>query len=346
MRKILHSLSLCVVCAIAGLLATPRVCGAPLGGTYLQLTSDHGRWEPAKWIELFSSFGELGLSELIIQWTVYEDTAFYSPSKIQPVVNPPLEMILDLAAQSHMQVLVGLAHDPDYWTKVQRDTSLVEVYLKRLRTKSLDIAQELFPIVSKYPAFKGWYICEEIDDKNWLASSARTILIQHLSEQTRELKVIAPTAVVGISGFSNGFADPAVFRSLWGQILDHASLDLLLFQDGFGTGAQDSVSLPLYLKALQEVVASRQIEAQIIIELFEQRSREEQTFKAEPASLARVVKQLDIAGNYFSKEAVAFSIPEYMTPMAGAAARKLYQDYRRHYYLKVESTNSPRRKSP
>lgn len=332
MLKSFSSFSSTLICLV-GIFAVPGVHASPLAGTYLQLTYGHGQWEPEKWSELFAIFNKLDLSELIIQWTVYEETAFYPCSEYRSVANPPLETILDLAGQGDMEVLVGLAHDPAFWHKIERESRLVEVYLKHFRKKSIETARHLFPIVSKYPAFKGWYLCEEIDDRNWLERSARTILEHHLLEEVRQLREISPGSLIGISGFSNGFADPAVFRGFWRQILESASLDLVLFQDGFGTAKQDTVSLPLYLEALQEAAASLETETRIIIELFEQKSRGDQPFSAEPAPLVRILQQLEIANDHSLRAPIAFSIPEYMSPLAGPEGHQLYQDFIRQFSL-------------
>jgi hypothetical protein len=303
------------------------VYASPFSGTYLQLTFAHGQWKSEKWEELFAHFKELGLSDLIIQWSVYEETAFFPSTDRESIDNPPLETILDLAGKADMRVRLGLAHDPQFWNKIQLEPPLVELYLNRLRKKSIDTARQLAPVISNHPAFGGWYLCEEIDDRNWLDSPSRRVLIEHLSAQVQRLKEICPTASVGISGFSSGFAEPKVFGTFWLQILESASLDLILFQDGIGAGHQNEISLPLYLKALQDVAASLKTEFQIVVEVFEMKSQGNEPFRAEPAPMARLVRQLELAEEFSINPPIAFSVPDYMTPLAGETAQKLYEDY-------------------
>ena len=80
---------------------------------------------------------------------------------------PPLSTILRLAAQRGMTVLVGLASDPAFWSKVTREPALVQSYLRASRARSEAVARELVPLVASYPSFQGWYISEEIEDGTW-----------------------------------------------------------------------------------------------------------------------------------------------------------------------------------
>ena len=51
---------------------------ARLTGTYLQLWNDHGEWTEDDWQQLFGHFQALGLSRLVVQWSLYEGRAFFS----------------------------------------------------------------------------------------------------------------------------------------------------------------------------------------------------------------------------------------------------------------------------
>jgi hypothetical protein len=328
---------ICMIIYLVWVSIMPTIHAGRLGGTFLQLTYEHGRWEREKWCDLFDCFEELELSELIIQWTVYDETAFY-PSEARPTVErPPLETILDLAGKVNMSVLVGLAHDPGFWDKIRRETPLLELYLRDLRRNAAAVARQLVPIVENYPAFEGWYLSEEIDDRNWLESSSRRVLIRHLAEESRQLKEILPGAMIGVSCFSSSFADPVVFRGFWQQILEKASLDLVFFQDGFGTGHQDPISLPLYLEALQKAVVVGKTDFRVVTELFEQKSQEKETFRAEPAPLMRIIRQLKLAESFSARPPIAFTVSDYMSPFAGEEAEKLYEGYLGYMGLKRET---------
>ena len=132
-RPFAAGLTVAVLCA-AGLGAEP----APprLQGTFLQLWSTHGTWTEETWRRLFGYLERLRVTELVVQWSVYADIAFYPSERHTPVPQPPLSTILRLAAQRGMTVLVGLASDPAFWSKVTREPALVQSYLRASRARS------------------------------------------------------------------------------------------------------------------------------------------------------------------------------------------------------------------
>ncbi len=299
---------------------TPRI-----QGTFLQLTTAQGDWSPEKWSQLFGYFRQLKLSRLIIQWSVYDDLAFFPGQDFRQVSRPPLETILALADASGMEVLLGLVYDPQFWEKINREPQLVEVYLRRLRLRSQEAAQALLPLAQSHPSWRGWYLPEEIDDVNWQKDQARRLLIEHLSNLGQFLRQLTPGAKLAISGFANGRTDPQTLGNFWQEVLTTAPMDLLLFQDGVGTGKLSPEDLPPYLKAIRQAAAASGREFQVVIELFRQVSA--QPFKAQPAPCPRVQRQLKIASAYTGGGVVAFSVPEYLTPLGGPAAARLFEEY-------------------
>jgi hypothetical protein len=304
----------------------------PIQGTFLQLTADHGEWTREKWNALFGYFKQLGLSQLVIQWTVYDDLAFYPAGGFRQVSNPPLPLILDLADKSGMKVMVGLAHDPAYWEKIKSQPMVLEVYLQRLRLRSLAAARELAPMAASRPSFQGWYLPEEIDDVTWPEAGARALLFTHLKETASQLKLLTPGARIALSGFSNARLDPQALGRFWGALLEAAPLDLVFFQDGIGTGKLGLDFLPLYLDSVRRSVAGRGRKMQAVVELFHQVS--EHPFRARPAPWPRVLQQLKLAGQYSPAGLIAFSVPECLTPLGGPEARQLFDTYRAHFGLR------------
>jgi hypothetical protein len=65
-----------------------------------------------------------------------------------------------------------------------------------------------------------------------------------------------------------------------------------------------------------------------VVELFQQTRTK--PFRAQPASWERVAQQLKIAASYAPDGIMAFSVPEYMTPLGGPEADNLFKAYR-HY---------------
>ena len=50
----------------------------------LKNTGSHGGWSSADWRRLFDQFATLGITNLFIQWTVLDRTAFFPTTRFRP----------------------------------------------------------------------------------------------------------------------------------------------------------------------------------------------------------------------------------------------------------------------
>ncbi len=192
---------------------------AKIGATFVQLLNSHGTWRPEAWSTLFGQFKTLGVADIIVQWTLFDDTAFFPTTDFKAVNNPPLETILQLADENQMRVFVGLAHDSTFWLQLKRDPVLIEVYLRRLRIRSVKVAESLAPMVRRHPSFLGWYIPEEIDDRSFRPPEMHSLLVNHLQGLTHSLRTVSPGCETAISGFSSAQSDPRAFEEFWSGML-------------------------------------------------------------------------------------------------------------------------------
>lgn len=301
---------------------------AKLRGTFIQLTAEHGLWPREKWRTLFDDFRQLGLEHIVVQWVAYDDLVFFDSSAYSTVTHPPLETILQLADESDMRVLVGLAHDSQFWQKIDRRPNLVEVYFGRRIAAARALLAELAPRVQQHAAFEGWYIADEIDDVNWQTDERRQILVAYLRNLTDHLHRITPQRPVALSGFSNAKMSPASFAGLWDDLLGAAAIDMLLFQDGIGAQKLTLSELRIYLNALQPVIRSKQRQLRVVVELFQQDTApiNDVPFRAFPAPLERIRHQLALAAEYTAYP-IAFSVPDYMNPQDGTDQETLFRAY-------------------
>jgi hypothetical protein len=191
-------------------------------------------------------------------------------------------------------------------------------------------AREVEPLAKKFRSFQGWYITEEVDDLNWINPESSNALFFHLEQLSTFLHILTPGAHIGISGFANSGTAPEAVEQFWEALLKKSKfISILYFQDGIGAKKLELENLPHYLAAAQKATALQHRDFQPVIELFQQTSGhpvKEGPFEAIPAPLDRILKQIDIANMHASNH-VAFGIPEYATPMGGAAAEKLFNDY-------------------
>ena len=122
---------------------------------------------------------------------------------------------------------------------------------------------------------------------------------------------------------------PGVFELFWDSLLKATPIDIVLFQDGIGADKLTFAQLPEYLASLQRATQINSRQLQVVVELFKQVTGNDSLstqFAAEAAELERVQKQIMIDAAYGS-DLVAFSIPEYMTPLGGPQAEKLFKEY-------------------
>jgi len=291
----------------------------PLRSTFLQLHTANLAWPREKWQKLFSDLQTLQVTEVFVQWTVYDEMSLYGTAE-NPA--PTLDLIMDLAAAGGMRVWLGLVYDSQFWTQIQRDPALVDVYLRRLRLRCEEAARHL---AAAYPHLYGWYISTEIDDKHWQEHGAQEVLFDFLRDLTTQLRQIKPGTRVAISGFSNALMDPDTLANFWKKLLYRGNINVVLFQDGIGAKKLTLETLPLYLKALARGVQQQGRQLRVVVELFDQEQAE--PFRAKPASWERLQQQISLARRHGTHHLTAFSIPDYMWPPAGLAAGQLFQDY-------------------
>jgi hypothetical protein len=300
-----------------------------LDGTFIQLLEQNGDWNRARWERLFDSFQALGLKQIVIQWTLQDNRAFFTTKTFEQVPQPPLETILELAEARGIELYLGLAADSSYWEMIKQSLARQEEYLNRLRWKSERVAQEVAPVATRYNAFKGWYIPEEIDDLTWRPPKARVLLLyRHLKQLSGFLKKLTPRGKVVLSSFSHARMDPDSYEAFLHDLLREASVDILLFQDGAGVAKLPGELVPLYLKAARNAADANGKKLQVVVELFAEVS--ESPFKAIPAPIPRIIQQLQMAAGYATDGINSFSIPDYMSHEGGAAAMELLRDYQKY----------------
>ena len=323
--------ALFVLAGCAATTTNPRSTpAARLDGTVIQFKPAHELWVRSDWAKLFRSFRSLGLKQIVVQWTVAGTRAYYPSRQFRTGPMPPLGMLLDLADEAGMRVLIGLAHDPNYWAQITAEPAQVERNLRDLRTRSLQAARELAPLVTQRRAFEGWYLSEEIDDLNWRDPDRRAILAAHLRAVTSELRTLDPRARMAISGFANAGTDPAYLEVFWDSLLrDAPELGIVLFQDSVGVGKLSLDELAPVLGSVKHAADGRNRELRVIVEVFRQTAGapiDQRHFAAEPAPLSRIRRQMTIAHS-FSSSLLAFTVPDYMSAEE-PPAKALFDQYR------------------
>lgn len=335
----MRGLMLSLWCALIALSCAAREhdAGAPpsrapaycLQGAYIQLLDRHSRWNESEWRQLFENLVELQISYIVVQWSAFDRRPFYRTAAEPLQAVSPLESIMGMADASGMRVLVGLSHDPAYWSRILRADK--RAYLaERLQTNRL-VAAELRGIVRAHASFSGWYISEEIDDLNWAEPADRILLFRYLEGLSTYLQTLTPEAHIGLSGFANRRTEPKTLGNFWvGLLAWTPAIDQVYFQDGIGVDKLTLAELPYYYSAMRGATAAAKRELVPVVESFRQSGGpplSKGEFKAEPTTLQRLFDQIAIANRYAERH-VTFGVPEYLTPSGGAQAGRIFQDYR------------------
>ena len=284
--------------ALAGMTATPA-----LAGTFLQLNRGHLEWPPERWTELFGYFRELRLRRVIVQWTSDEDVSFA----------PLLDRIFGEA--SGMRVTLGLRNEVAFW---RRNADNRAAAFAGIFERTLPLIPDLTGFANR-AEFDGWYIPQEFDDVNWSRRDARNAGGDYLRGMARALRRHTPSCRVCVSAFANGAMEPAAYARLWRDVMRHAKLDELLFQDGVGVEKLTIARAADYLRALRSELGER---ASAVVETLTQVRAD--PFEARAAEADRVKAQLESVRACGYPAPVAFSVPEYVTPLGVNGAKELF----------------------
>ena len=344
MRYARYLLFLLLVCTILA----PATAGAKdrtprFTSTFMQLWDTHATWESTRWNDLFASLRAIGITEVIVQWTTSHDSAGPASAAMAegaqaprraaaPLrLHPALPLVLQAAKAQHMQVVLGLAHDPAYWDKIKSEPELVRRYLRQLGNASLQAARAAMLLPDSKEVVSGFYIPQEIDDKTWLEPERQNVLVEYLTNLRAGLQTAAPGLPVGISGFSNAFAEPAMLERFWQKLLKKSGIARLLFQDGVGVHKLRLQETGLFMAAAARAALQAGATLTPVVEVFRQVDGppvNDKPFRAVPAGMSGLQRQLTIASAQPHAGIAAFSLPEYCSPYGIKGAASLYAQYK------------------
>jgi uncharacterized protein DUF4434 len=313
-------LMLALASAMPGSADSPECARLP--GTFIQLTNTQAAWSAAPWRTLFGEFQRLGIANLFAQWTVLHDTAFFPTSEFRFQRPRTLQTLADLAVNTGVRVWIGLHLDARYWDEINRGADRVESYFDGRQRELKRFIRDLDAAID--PSwFAGWYITDEIDDQTWHDAAKRTALKRYLAATIALLKELRPGANVAVSGFTNASSEPASVAAFWSDIAMATKLDLLLFQDGVGEGKLELNDVPKYYAALAQALRGTNTRVGGVAEF----SRLLPNGTRVPATPRRIREQLAMAARLLDFPPVAFSVPDYMSEVAGPQAGALLSHF-------------------
>lgn len=232
----------------------------------------------------------------------------------------PLRHVLDAAQALGMQVFLGLGLDPSYWQgrfdPVQAAADNVAV-MERL--------QELY---GASPALAGWYLPEEIDDRNFIRPEVHEAAMQYLAAMVQAVRERDGRPVMVAPYFGIAPNGPA-YAAWWDTTLSRAKVDIIALQDGVGTRRTTAEEGVPVFEALAEVARRHGVTLWSDLEVFEQIHGwpvDDRPWQAVPAGIEQLLRQLELEAPLVEK-IVVFDFTHYMSPRLGGAAETLYRDY-------------------
>lgn len=333
-RRLYLILGACVL-ALSLVFPSSGLAMQGVSGTFFQPTNAMKSWDDATWDTLFATYQRLGICEIIVQWVVFEEGgpdpeitpesagAQDAADTKQAVVHDlsVIEKVLSYAECYGMHVTIGGFFINSYWTRLNTEPEILQVHLMRVRRETVKVIEQLAPRLTCSPAFAGWYLSQEIDDRTWLGKQRSAILCTFIKDMYRELDALVPNRPMSISAFSNGWASPQTLGEFWRTVADETGIVRVLFQDGVGVKKLAVAEAPIYLNALQQEMAGACCAIQPVVEIFTQ--LEGDAFKAEPASLKRIKAQMREELPFAPNGVMLFSVAEYMSPIGGEKAEAL-----------------------
>ena len=313
---------------------TPPTSGsAKLNGAFIQLWNTSGckcgEWTQAQWDSEFQEMKDAQIDYLVVQYSIYHDLSWYSPSNIPTVVYKmnTLNYIVAAAEKVNMQVHFGLYFD-ETWNS--SDKASANTYSNILSKHKL-VIDELWDLFGTSSAFGGWYIPQELNDLEWQDDPEKSLLFQWVKDVTDYIETKSTTKPVMIAPFFNLWQPADKLEAWYNELLQTApNLDRVYPQDGVGiTLKNPEYHIPLYYSAIKRACDNNGRTFGATIETFHQTSGwpvNNESFAASSTDIETLKKQLWNAGEQQPYEMIQFAW-SYMQPNLNGASTQLYNDY-------------------
>jgi hypothetical protein len=231
-----------------------------------------------------------------------------------------IETILQVADDLGVQVFLGLGLSPEYWSG--------EFDARNEAATNQKIMTELQDLYGSYGSLAGWYLPEELDDRNFNTPQAKEAVVTYLKSMVMYARFYTHRPVM-VSPYFGINPDGTAYAQWWDDVLSEAKVDIVAMQDGVGTRRTTIEESASVFAALQPIMEKHDVQFWANIEVFDQIHGwpvDAGTWQAIPATSDRVSTQLALESPYVQK-VVIFEFSHYMSPRLGGKAEELYHGY-------------------
>lgn len=306
-------------------------CEPHFDASFVQIHVDHLTFDATSWQRELAVLQGVGVRLIVLQFTGNEDGPYDGRAGHAPVA-----ALLGAAGQRGMAVVLGLSHDPTW-------PSDAAVAAAAPPLGDRNAARALGALCTRSPACIGWYIPQEIEDQTWTAPARRDALRGYLTRAAQTLHALTPGRLVTIAPFFSGSLDPAAYAAWLRAVVAGTGINVVILQDGVGTGRATPELAGRYLAHLGPALAPLGVRLWSVVELFRQLHgppRDDQPFEAIPTEPVTLRQSLAVEARLVDR-IVAFSILDYMDPRRTRASRQLYLDYAARCRTAATSGRSP-----
>jgi len=307
-----------------------------LTGTFLdEISHDipHQNWAEAEWDHDFQAMQQIGIDTVILircgyqRWMTYPSLVLQSQSG---GFRPPLDLVdlfLTLAEKYDMGFYFGTYDSGRYW---QQDEFQKEVDI------NLAVIDEVWQAYGHRPAFKGWYLSQEVSRRTGSIIEIYARMGYHCKQVSAGLPVLISPWIDGVKSVDSFGASIRKDKGItleqhqaeWHDIMAGISgaVDVVAFQDGHVEIAE----LPDFLSLNQDLARAHGLRCWTNSETFDR----DMPIKFLPIKWEKLLLKLQAAQQAGVEKAITFEFSHFMSPNSGyVQAHHLFQRYREYFDL-------------
>jgi hypothetical protein len=310
-----------------------------LSGTFLDEISHDipsQNWGPVEWDRDFSIMRAAGIDTVILIRCGFKRWMTYPSSVLQDRrdgFKPPSDLVrlfLELAEKYGMSFYFGTYDSGEYWTQ---ENYREEIDINRF------VADEVWAKYGSSPAFKGWYLSQEVSRKIHGIVDLYASMGRYCKEVSGGLPVLISPYIAGLKAvdafssetIANDGVSPEVHEREWNEIMAgiSGSVDAVAFQDGH----VDFAELPEFLHINKVLADKHGLRCWTNSETFDR----DMPIKFLPIKWEKLLLKLDAAEQAGVEKAITFEFSHFMSPhSAYGQAKGLFDRYCEHFGIQVD----------
>ena len=309
-----------------------------LTGTFLdEISHDipHQNWSAVEWDQDFATMKAVGIDTVILircghqRWLTYPSDVLLSK---EGAYRPPVDLVdlfLTLAEKYGLAFYFGTYDSGNYWHRGEFNREL---------DLNQAVVDEVWARYGHRPAFKGWYLTQEISRRTWPVVELFQKLGSHCKAVSGGLPVLISPWMDGVKAVSAFSAQTrnatgvtlAQHEQEWDEVLGgvRGAVDIVAFQDGhveFG-------ELPEYLAVNKKLADRHGLHCWTNTETFDR----DMPIKFLPIKWEKLLLKLNAAAQVGVEKAITFEFSHFLSPhSAYPQAHQLFKRYCAHFGMPV-----------